>query len=116
MPLAPLASHAGLTLPEIPPQVPVVSSWVQAKASVSAAAGGTAVLQSAGLQAAVTASVTLGVIVMAGALFSALYWWWTVFNPARWIKKYFKALAPKSRFSRMRTDTGSDMLRLRSYR
>jgi hypothetical protein len=72
----------------------MVSGWVQTKAALSASAGGMAALQSAGVQTAVVASVTLGVIVVAGAVFSWAYWWWSNFNPARWIKKVLHASSP----------------------
>lgn len=76
--------------------VPIVTGWVQKKAAVSASIGGMAALQSAGVQTAVVAAVTVGVIVVAAAVFSWLYWWWSVFHPARWIKKRVKSWAPKA--------------------
>ena len=92
--------------------VPIVTEWVKAKASVAAAAGTTTMLQSAGLQTAVVGAVTFSAVVVAGAMFSVLYWWWSSFGPARWIKKAFRSWGPKRDMNDLDNGLGSPIAKL----
>ncbi|EKX54689.1 hypothetical protein GUITHDRAFT_160493 [Guillardia theta CCMP2712] len=60
--------------------VPMATSWVQKNAAISAVGVAPSLVASSAVQAIMITTITCFGVLLTGAVFTGLYWWWTVFR------------------------------------